>query len=41
MAYDRGHNAGEDEVVSILEGLVYELKPAIEKFKENNLNSND
>lgn len=35
MAYDRDHSAGEDEVVSILEGLVADLKPAIQSFKEN------
>ena len=35
MAYDRGHSAGEDEVVSILRSLVADLKPAIENFIKN------
>jgi hypothetical protein len=29
MAYDRGHSAGLEEVVSILDQLVYDLTPAI------------
>lgn len=32
MAYDRGHSAGIEEVVSILEQLVYDLTPAIMKY---------
>lgn len=34
MAYERGHSAGEDEVTSILEGLVNDLRPAIMKFEQ-------
>ena len=29
MAYDRGHSAGLEEVVSILDQLIYDLTPAI------------
>lgn len=35
MAYERGHNAGEDEVYCILTNLVEDLKPAIEEFCKN------
>lgn len=34
MAYDRGHSAGEEEVLSILGSLVDDLKPAIDNFKK-------
>ena len=34
MAYDRGHSAGEDEVILILKDLVNELKPAIEQYTQ-------
>lgn len=33
MAYERGHSSGEQEVEMILQDLVHDLKPAIEKFK--------
>jgi len=35
MAYERGHNAGEDEVYCILTNLVEDLKPAIKEFCKN------
>ncbi len=35
MAYDRSHSYGEEEVVSTLASLVYDLKPAIEKYTNN------
>lgn len=34
-AYDRGHSAGYDEVYLIAQGLVYALKPCIDKFVAN------
>ncbi len=33
MAYERGHSAGEDEILRILGSLVYDFRPAIEKFE--------
>lgn len=33
MAYESGHSAGEDEILSILKNLIADLKPAIEKFE--------
>ena len=35
MAYERGHSAGEEECLRILRGLVYDLAPAINKFKQD------
>lgn len=35
MAYERGHSAGEEEVISILRGLVDALKEPIANFKRN------
>lgn len=35
MAYEKGHHAGESECMSILRELVYDLKPAIDKFRED------
>ena len=32
IAWDDGHAYGESEVLNILKGLVYDLKPAIEKY---------
>ena len=32
MTYDRGHSAGLEEVVSVLENLVYDLTPAITAY---------
>ena len=39
MAYERGHSAGESEVLGILRELIYDLKPAIDKYTER-LNKN-
>jgi hypothetical protein len=33
MAYDQGHNAGEEECWGILSGLVYDLLPCIQAFE--------
>lgn len=35
MAYERGHSAGELEVLLILKDLIHDLKPAIEEFAKN------
>lgn len=32
-AYEKGHYAGEEEVAIILENMIWELKPAIDKFE--------
>jgi hypothetical protein len=32
MAYERGHSAGESEVALYLRDLIYDLKPAIDKY---------
>lgn len=32
-SYERGHSAGEDECDLILENIINELKPAIDKFE--------
>lgn len=32
QAYDRGHSCGHEEVLSILQGLVADFKPAIEAY---------
>ena len=34
MAYERGHSAGEDEVLSILKELVSDLLPSIKAFEK-------
>jgi len=34
MAYSRGHSAGQDECLSILKELVFDLTPAIKEFKK-------
>jgi hypothetical protein len=34
MAYDRGHSAGEEEVLLILQDLVSDLLPCFEKWLE-------
>lgn len=34
-AYDQGHSAGREDVISHLSGLVAMLKDPINKFKEN------
>lgn len=33
MAYQSGHSAGENEILLILNNLVFNLKPAIDKFE--------
>ncbi len=33
MAYESGHSAGEEEVLSILRGLIHDLKPMIEAYR--------
>ena len=35
MAYEDGHSSGYEECINILHGLVSDLKPAIEKYREN------
>ena len=32
QAYDRGHSAGYEEVIGIMQSLVYDLKPAIAAY---------
>lgn len=39
-AYEQGHSAGYEEVLSYLRELIYELVPAMNKFKLNH-NIND
>ena len=34
-AYQRGHSAGYDEVISIARGMVYELAVAIEQYEKD------
>ena len=34
MAYERGHSTGDEEILSYLSGLVSDLAPVIEKYKE-------
>lgn len=34
MAYQRGHSAGDDEVLGVLQGLINDLEPAINAYTE-------
>jgi hypothetical protein len=34
MAYQRGHSAGDDEVLVVLQGLINDLEPAIKSYTE-------
>lgn len=35
MAYDRGHSAGEDEVVSIASSLAYDVEQALNEYLDS------
>ena len=40
IAWEDGHAYGESEVLNILKGLVYDLKPAIEAYTKRIINKN-